>query len=265
MPTVTVNGTKIAYSDTGGDGPPVVFLHAFPLNSGQWDAQVEALSDRYRIITPDLKGFGGSDAPEDASAYSMEAFADELKAVLSDAGIANATVVGLSIGGYIAFAFLDRHPGVATALVLANTRAEADAPEGKEKRSNQQQQVRSEGTAGLIDTLTGALLAESTRSQKPDVVDRVKKLMDNPPAGFVGALEAMKNRVDRTDELSRIDIPTLLIVGEADGITPPDAARKIHEHIGGSRLVVIPGAGHLSNLEAPEEFNAALTEFLGGL
>ena len=265
MPTVTVNGTKISFTDTGGDGAPVLLLHAFPLHSGQWEQQVDALKGRYRFIAPDLQGFGGSDAPEDPSAYSMDVFADQAAAVLDEAGVTKATVVGLSIGGYIAFAFLRRHRDKVSALVLADTKSEADPPEGKEKRTNQQEQVRSEGTAGLIDALTGALIAEGTRNSKPDVVDRLRKLMDNPPAGFIGALEAMKNRPDSTGELSSIDVPTLVIVGEADGITTPDNARSLHQNIGGSRLVVIPEVGHLSNLEAPEAFTAALDEFLGGL
>jgi pimeloyl-ACP methyl ester carboxylesterase len=195
----------------------------------------------------------------------MDSYADDAAAVLDELGIDKAVLVGLSIGGYIAFAFLRRHADRVSALVLADTKAEADPPEGKEKRTNQQAQVRSEGTATLIEGLTGALLAEPTREKKPDVVETVKKLMDNPPAGFVGALEAMKNRPDSSAELSSIGVPTLVIVGENDGVTPPDAARKLHEHIGGSRLVVIPEAGHLSNLEAPEAFTGALAEFLGSL
>ncbi len=265
MPTTTVNGTKISYSDTGGDGPPVLLLHAFPLNSAQWDSQVEALKDRYRLIAPDLRGFGGSDAPDDPNAYSMDTFADDANAVLGDLGLERVTLVGLSIGGYIAFAFWRRYRDKVNALVLADTKAEADPPEGKEKRRKQQEQVRSEGTAGLIEALTGALISETTRTSKPDVVDRVRKLMDNPPAGFIGALEAMKDRPDSSGDLASIDVPTLVVVGEADGVTPPEAARSLHERIGGSRLVVIPEVGHLSNIESPEAFTSALSEFLGEL
>ena len=265
MPQVTRDARTINYSDTGGSGTPVLLLHAFPLHSGQWEGQIEALSDRFRFITPDLMGFGGSDAPADESLYSMDSFADDAAAVLDDLGLDKVVLAGLSIGGYISFAFLRRHRDRVSGLVLADAKSEDDPPEGKEKRTNQQAQVRSEGTAALIDTLTGALLAESTREKKPDVVETVKKLMDNPPAGFIGALEAMKNRPDSSAELAAIDVPTLVIVGENDAVTPPDAARKLHENIGGSRLVVIPEAGHLSNLEAPEAFTGALAEFLGSL
>jgi 3-oxoadipate enol-lactonase len=265
MPQVSVNGRNINYTDSGGDGTPVLLLHAFPLNSAQWEGQVEALSDRARFIAPDLMGFGGSDAPEDEGSYSMDSYADDAAALLDELGLDKVVLAGLSMGGYIAFAFLRRHGGRVSALVLADTKAEADPPEGIEKRTNQQAQVRSEGTAGLIEGLTGALLGEPTREKKPDVVDNVKKLMDNPPAGFVGALEAMKGRPDSTGDLASISVPTLIIVGENDGVTPPDASRKLHEHIGGSKLVVIPESGHLSNLEAPEAFNGAFGEFLNSL
>lgn len=262
MATADANGIKLNYTETGGSGVPVVLLHAFPFNSTMWEPQIEALGDRFRLIVPDLKGFGESDAPDDEASYSMDAYADEVKAFLEDIGISRFVLAGLSMGGYIALAFMRRHPDGVLGLILSDTRAEADPPEGKEKRTNQQGQVRAEGTSGLIDLLTGALLAESTRTNKPDVVDRAKRAMDNPPAGFVGALEAMKGRIDSTESLAEVTVPTLVIVGEHDAITPPDAARTLHEHIGGSRLVVIPEAGHISNLEAPEAFNGAVAEFL---
>lgn len=265
MPQANVNGTTIGYTDTGGDGLPVLLLHAFPLNSGMWEAQVEALGDRFRLIAPDFQGFGGSDAPEDRALYSMDSFADHLAGLLDELAIDKTVLVGLSMGGYVAFSFLRRHGDRVRALVLADTRAEADPPEGVEKRGGQQKQVESEGTAGLIDALPGALLGATTRDSKPDVVDRSRKLMDNPPAGFIGALEAMKNRVDSSDDAARVHVPTLVLVGEEDALTPPDAARRLHELIAGSKLVVIPGAGHLSNLEAPEAFNGALGEFLSSL
>ena len=266
MPTVTVDGIKLNYLDTGGDGTPVVLLHAFPLNSNMWEPQTEALAERFRFVVPDLQGFGGSDAPEDASSYSMDTYADQVAGVLDDLGADKVVLTGLSMGGYIAFAFLRRHRDRVAALVLADTRAEADPPEGIEKRTKQQGMVRDEGTSNLIDALAGALLGEATTQKKPDVVQKAKELMaENGPAGFIGALEAMKGRPDSSDELTKIGVPTLVIVGEHDGVTPPDAARKIHEHVGGSKLVVIPEAGHLSNLEAPEAFNGALGEFLGSL
>lgn len=262
MPQARLDGTAINYLDTGGDGLPVLLVHAFPLNGGMWESQIEALSDRFRFIVPDLKGFGGSDAPEDRAQYTMDSFADELVGLLDQLGLSRVVLVGLSIGGYIAFSVLRRHSDRLAGLVLADARAEADAPEGVAKRTSQQEQVEKEGTSGLIEALTNALLGESTRAKKPDVVQRARELMNNSPAGFIGALEALKKRPDSTDDLINISVPTLIIVGEEDAVTPPDLSRKMHEHIGGSRLVVIPEAGHLSALEAPEAFTGALAEFL---
>lgn len=265
MPQVDANGVRLNYTDSGGDGTPVLLVHAFPLNSGQWESQVESLSDRFRFIAPDLKGFGASDAPDDASAYTMDSYADELKGLVDDLGLKSFVLAGLSMGGYISFAYMRKYADTVSALVLADTKAEADPPEGLEKRTNQQNQVRQEGTAGLIEGLSGALLAEPTREKKPDVVEKTKGLMANPPQGFIGALEAMKGRPDSTGDLASISVPTLVIVGENDGVTPVEASRKLNENISGSRLVVIPEAGHLSNLEAPEAFNGALAEFLTSL
>ena len=266
MPSITRDSRTVSFTDSGGDGPAVVLLHAFPLNSKQWEGQVESLADRYRFICPDFQGFGDSTAPEDESTYSMNGYADDVAAILDDLGLDKVTLTGLSMGGYAAFAFLRRHRDRVSALVLADTKAEADPPEAKEKRSSQQELVRSEGTAGLIEGLSGALLGEPTRAKKPDVVEATKDLMaSNPPAGFIGALEAMKNRPDSSGELAQIDVPTLVIVGENDGVTPVAASEALKEGIGISRLVVIPESGHLSNLEAPEAFNGALAEFLGGL
>ncbi|MDQ3986866.1 MAG: alpha/beta hydrolase [Actinomycetota bacterium] len=262
MPTTESNGTAISYNDSGGDGTPVLLVHAFPLNGAMWESQVQTCGDRYRLLVPDLKGFGGSDAPDDPSAYTMDGFADDLKAVMDACGLDRIVLAGLSIGGYIAFAFWRKYSSSVAGLVLADTRAEPDPPEGVEKRTNQQNLVRSEGTEGLIEALTQALLSEKTRSNKPDVVDRAKQLMDNPAAGFVGALEAMKNRPDSTGDLAAIDVPVLVIVGEEDAITPPTAAQAMDEKLPNSKLIAIPEAGHLSSLEGPEAFNGALAEFL---
>ncbi|MGH2694604.1 MAG: alpha/beta fold hydrolase [Actinomycetota bacterium] len=265
MPTAEVSGLTINYRDTGGGGRPVLLLHAFPFDSRMWDAQFDALGGRFRLIAPDLKGFGDSDAPDDPAAYSMDSYADEVGGLLASLGLPKVVLAGLSMGGYILLAFWRRHRDAVRALVLADTRAEADTPEGVERRSAQQDQLRAEGIAPLVEALPQGLLGRTTWEKKPDVVARIRTLMDNPPSGWIGALEAMKTRPDSTGGLTSISAPTLVIVGEEDGIAPPESARKMHEHIGGSRLVVIPEAGHLSNVEAPDAFNGALAEFLGDL
>jgi 3-oxoadipate enol-lactonase len=262
MSSFTSKGRDLAYLDTGGDGIPLVLLHGWPLSSRMWEPQIEVFGEALRVVAPDLKGFGASDAPEDPKSYSMDGYADDVAALLDELGLQEVVLGGLSMGGYVCFAFLRRHEGRARALVLADTRATPDTTEGARVRSAQQDQIAQQGPAPLADSLIGTLLSESTRAQKPDVVGRVRKLMDQPAPGYIGGLEAMKTRPDSSPDLTRIAIPTLVVVGEEDLVTPPEMARSLHEHIGGSRLAVIPGAGHLSNLEAPQAFNGALAGFL---
>ena len=265
MATANVNGIKLFYEDTGSGAKTLLFVHGFPLGWKLWEGQIEALKDRYRIIAPDLRGYAGSEGPNDIESYSLEQYADDLCALLEEIGVDKVVYVGLSMGGYMAFPFLAKCGDKVEALVLADTRAEADPPEAVEKRTTQQEMVRNEGSAGLVEALPKALLSQTTWDQKPDVVERARGLMEQPDTAWLGSLQAMKTRPDSSDQLTSITVPTLVIVGEDDGITPPDAARKLHEHIGGSRLVVIPEAGHLSNLESPEAFNGALADFLADL
>jgi 3-oxoadipate enol-lactonase len=265
MPSVTIDGTSIHYHEAGSGDPPVVLLHAFPLHAGMWEPQLAALGGRARVVAPDLKGFGASDAPDDPALYSMDAYADEVAGLLDHLDLPRVVLGGLSMGGYVAFAFLRRHRERVAALVLADTRPEADAPEVLERRTNQQRQVAEEGTAGVIETLLGSLLSEHTRRQQPAVVELARHLMDNPPGGFIGALAAMKRRIDASEELAAIDVPTLVLVGEEDPVSPPEVAEAMSARIPGSRVVTLPRAGHLSNLEATEAVNRAVLDFLAGL
>jgi 3-oxoadipate enol-lactonase len=245
---------------------PVVLLHAFPLNSQMWAPQIEELSHRSRFIAIDLMGFGSSDAPEDVSRYSMDAFADQVKAVVDDSGAERIVLCGLSIGGYISFAFWRRHSHMLAGIILADTKAEADDDAARERRTAQQSRVADEGIDGVADALiSGPLLSDATRSAKPEVVDWVRRLAKNPAAGYIGTLEALKSRPDSTSDLDRIGIPALIVVGEDDTLTPPAAAEHMHSRLRASRLTVIPEAGHLSSLEAPGPFNAALAGFLDEL
>lgn len=262
MPSVTVDGTTMHYVDVGAGGPPVVLLHAFPLHSGMWEPQLEALVPDHRVVVPDLKGFGRSDAPDDVSAYSMASYADEVAGLLATVELERVVVVGLSMGGYVAFSLLSRHRRLVSALVLADTRADADSEQVLERRTNQQRTVREEGTGPVIEALLQTLLAEHTHEQRPHVVERARQLMDNPPGGFLGALEAMKSRPDASSQLDAVDVPTLVVVGEEDKPSPPEVAERMHERIRHSRLAVLPDAGHLTNLEVPDAFNRAVRGFL---
>lgn len=262
VPAVTADGAAVAYADSGGDGVPVVLLHAFPVDGRMWEAQVTALGERFRIVAPDVGGFGASAPPADPYACTVDGYAGAVRALLAELGLDRVVVGGLSMGGYVAFAFLRRFPEAVAGLLLADTRAEADAPERREQRANQQAQVEAEDAGVLVEPLLEGLLGETSRRERPDVVERARRLMDQEPAAVVGALEAMKNRPDSTGLLSDIEVPTLVVVGDEDRQSPPEVARSMHERIRDSRLAVVPGAGHLSALEAPQAFNEALAAWL---
>lgn len=252
----------LAHADVGR-GLPVVLLHAFPLNRMMWEPQIAALFGECRCIAPDLRGFG--DSPR-SGPYSIDQYADDVVALLDALQIERAVVGGLSMGGYVALALWRRHRKRIRALVLADTRSGADTDEGKQKRGELIALAQSEGSAAVADRQITGLLGKSTREKQPELVDRIRSIMaGESPAGIVGALEAMRDRPDSTPLLAGIDVPTLIVVGDEDVVTPPKEARAMHEAIRGSRLEVIPAAGHLSNLERPAAFNAALSDFVGSL
>ncbi|MDF1564443.1 MAG: alpha/beta fold hydrolase [Deltaproteobacteria bacterium] len=237
---------------------PVVFLHAFPLHAGMWADQREALGGR-EVLTPDFPGFGGR-APGEPT---LEAFARAVLADLDAAGIDRAIFVGLSMGGYVAFRLHALAPERFAGLVLADTRSGADDEAGRQKRSEQAARVRAEGTGWMAAALLPALLGETTRRERPDAVARAEALITGADAeGVARALEAMRDRPDSTPQLGEITCPTLVLVGAEDTLTPPAAARAMVEALPDARLVELPGAGHLSNLELPEAFDAALLDFL---
>lgn len=196
----------------------------------------------------------------------MDGFADDVIALLDALQIDRAVVGGLSMGGYVALNIFRRYRQRVRALLLADTRAAADTPEGLQKRDELIALARAEGAAAVAERQVTGLIGKSTREKQPELVDRIRTVMAGESVdGIVGALQAMKGRADSTDLLPSIDVPTLVIVGEEDVITPPREARAMREQIKGSRLEIIPGAGHLSNVERPAAFNAALSDFVGSL
>ena len=258
----TVNGLPLSYDDVGAD-VPIVFLHAFPLDRSMWAPQVGALVRQGRCIVPDLRGFG---ATTTAPPYSMDQYANDVAGLLDSLGAPPAIVVGLSMGGYVAFAFWRRHRAKVRALVLADTRATADTDEGREKRRRLIEVARSRGSGTVAEMQIGTMVGETTRARRPEVVETVRSMMTAAPTdGIVGALEAMMARPDSTPTLATIDVPTLIVVGEEDTITPPVEAQAMHEKIRGSRVEVIARAGHISNLERPAAFNHVLMEFVEGV
>ncbi|HVG33531.1 MAG TPA: alpha/beta fold hydrolase [Pyrinomonadaceae bacterium] len=261
---IRVRGIEMAY-DVEGSGPPVVLLHGYPFNRSMWREQVEALQTSNRVITPDLRGLGETEAT-DAHAATMNEMAEDVAALLDELKIDRVTLGGLSMGGYVALAFIRRFPLRVRALILADTRPQTDTEEGKRAREEQAQKVLEEGTSAIADVILKKALAPATLAERPDVVARVREMIETAnPLGAAAALRGMALRSDQTHFLASILAPTLILVGSEDQLTPPADAELIRREIRGSRLVVIPGAAHVSNLERPAEFNRALTEFLRAL
>lgn len=231
----------------------LLLLHAFPLSSEMWGPQVEAFRGRLPVIAPDDPGFGGT--PSAAPEGWMDAAADQAAEALKAAGVDRAVVVGLSMGGYVAFSFVRRHPELVAGLVLANTRSGADPNAAKETRAALAARLRTEGNGFLADS-PPPLLSEGAPSA---LLEQVQGIIRRQPAeAIAGAALGMASRVDSTGDLAGIAVPTLVITSSGDKLIPADATSPMAQQIPGAELLVIEGAGHLSNLEAPNEFNQAL-------
>jgi pimeloyl-ACP methyl ester carboxylesterase len=237
---------------------PVVLLHAFPLGPAMWQNQVAAFAGR-KVLTPSFPGFGG----RPPGGISLDDFADAVIADMDAAGIGRAVVVGLSMGGYVAFRLHARWPERVAALVLADTKATADDEAARAKRTDQAERARRDGVGWLADTMIPVLLGETTRAARPNVEKLVRGMIaDADPEGVARALLAMRDRPDSTYQLADMRIPVLAIAGDEDQVTPVAGARQIAEGVADGRLVVIPKAGHLSNLEDERSFTGALMSFL---
>jgi pimeloyl-ACP methyl ester carboxylesterase len=255
---LNINGRPTRVLESGR-GKSLLLLHAFPLSADLWRPQLEAAPEGWRVIAPDLKVSAGASA-------SMDDYATGVEAIAASLALDRPVVGGLSMGGYVIFALLRRARLPVRALVLADTRAEADTEEGRANRKKMIALVEAEGAAGVAREMVPKLLGKTTTERRPEAVARVRALIEaNSPQAIAAAVQAMMTRPDSTPLLASIDVPTLVVVGEEDGLTPPANSESLHRGIRGSRLERIPEAGHLSSLERPDVFNAALERFLRGL
>jgi len=261
MPSQEINGFSMHYREKG-TGEAVVLIHGFPLSSQIFESQIEALSSSYRVIAPDLRGFGQS---TNTDRFSINSLADDVHKLLSRLKVLPCVVGGLSMGGYIAEAFYKKYPNDIKKLILLNTKAEGDSSAAKDGRNKMIALCREFGSAGVAKEMLPKMLSPKTIERKNDVVDKLLKLMEAQPALTVEhALEALRDRDDQTALLGKISVPTLIISGDGDQITGPLVAEPMQKAIAGSKLVVIPSAGHLSTMENPAAVNDALLEFLKG-
>jgi 3-oxoadipate enol-lactonase len=257
-----INGWRTDYNIYGkASGLPVVFIHGFPFSQEMWRSQVADLSGEYRLITYDVRGHGESEVGD--GQYTIEFFVDDLIGLLDHLRIEKAVVVGLSMGGYIALRAIERNPERFKGLVLCDTRSEADSNEGKIKRAANIQSVRTDGVQKYAEGFVKAVFAPQTFERNLEAVNFIRQIIEKTsPVAIAGTLLALASRTDTTESLSKINVPTLILVGEHDTLTPVSAAKSMSERIRQSELHIISNAAHLSNLENLEGFNKHLSRFL---
>lgn len=241
------------------DGPAVLLVHGFPFDRAMWRFQANTLATTgLRVIVPDLAGFGRSEGMQD----SVDGFARDLVALLDRLHVQKCTVVGFSMGGYVALAFAAIAAARLEGLVLIDTRAGADSKEGRAKREGVIADVEKHGVRGLAMKQVESQLTETTRTTQRLLVDEVRMMMlRQPKAAVVGALKAMRDRPDRMELLPSIKVPVLILVGSEDKVTPLDAAKAMADALPNAELHVIEGAAHLSPMEKPHDVNQALTDW----
>jgi 3-oxoadipate enol-lactonase len=247
-----------------GDGNPVLLLHPFPANHEFWLPVAETLTRRYRVILPDLRGHGDSDIGEGPA--TMEKHAADIARVMDDADVGRAPLIGVSIGGYLIFEFWRRFRGRVAALGLCNTKAQADAAEARTARFEAANDVLHRGTEPFLESMIPRLLSRTTRETRPDLVDGALRMMRKmSPEDIAQVQRGMAERPDSVETLKTINVPTLLLTGEEDGMTGANEAEFMRQRISGSQMSVIPRAGHYAAWEQPEAVARILRQFLDAL
>jgi pimeloyl-ACP methyl ester carboxylesterase len=260
MPTIRSGDAQIVY-DVIGQGAPVVLLHPFPANRELWLPATRALTSRYQLILPDLRGHGDSDAGDGPA--TMQQHASDIMRVLNDAGVSRAPMVGCSIGGYALFELWRQDRSRISALALFNTKAPADTPEGKASRLHSANDVLERGTEPFFEDMAQKLMGKTTRETRPDLVAGAMRMMRKMSSEDVAAVQrGMAERPDSMPTLKTINVPTLIVTGDEDILTGISEAEAMRQNISGSQLKVIPRAGHYSPWEQPEEAGRLLRQFL---
>jgi 3-oxoadipate enol-lactonase len=260
--TVLINDAHLLVVEQGDAlANPVVFIHGFPFSHAMWQSQITAVSRHFRTIAYDVRGLGGSSVGD--GQYTIEGHVDDLIGVLDYLAIPKAVIIGLSMGGYIALRALERNPERWSGAVLCDTRSEADTNEGRIGRAAAISMVKTSGSQAFADDFVRKVFAPASITRVPDAVKMITDVIARTsPLAIAGTLLALAGRTDTTESLSRISVPTLILVGEYDITTPPEASRAMHARIPGSDLHIVPLAAHMSPLENPEFVNIRLLEFL---
>ena len=271
MQRATLSNAELAYVDQGA-GQPVLVVHGFPLDHTMWDAQIDALAGRCRVIAPDLRGFGQSPlAPlgdaDSNQGVSMARYADDLAELLDALRIREPIVlVGFSMGGYIAWQFVQKYAARLRGLIQCDTRAAADTQEARAGRLKMAEHVAEWGSGRVAEMMGPKLLAPRTFETKPAVVAAVRRVVENTsPAAIAAAQRGMAARPDMTSLLPTIQVPTLVIVGAEDALTPPAEMKAVAAAIPNAQYVEIPQAGHMTTMENPAAVNQAFVTFIDAL
>jgi pimeloyl-ACP methyl ester carboxylesterase len=238
-------------------------LHGFPLDCHVWKKQREELGQLFHVITPDLRGFGKS---QSAASFTMKSLADDVHALLAEIKALPCVLGGLSMGGYVLLEYVKKYPTDLRGLLLIDTRAEGDAPEGKEGRTKMVKLAQEKGSAAVAEQMMPKMLSPDADKHRPGVVKELRQIMESCPATTVAnALVAMRDRADHSANLASIAVPTLILVGDADAITPPAMSQKMADAIPNSQLVIVKGSGHMSCMEQAEQVNRAIRSFVTAL
>ncbi|MBC8109353.1 MAG: alpha/beta hydrolase [Anaerolineae bacterium] len=262
MPSITLDHATIHYTERGGGQNCLVLVHGFPLDSRMWDRALNDPLGNTRVITPDLPGFGKSSTDRP---FTMHSLAEDLSQFLSCINANNCVLGGFSMGGYVALAYAKKFPKTLRGLMLIDTRAEADSAEGKEKRNKMIQTVRTSGSRAIAEAMLPNMVTKEHASD-PSIAKPLSEMMEScSPTTIEYALTAMREREDQTAFLPSIAMPTLLVVGEDDAITPKSAAEAMNKAIPRSQLVVIPNAGHVSPMENPQAVDRAIRQFVASI
>ena len=257
---IKVNNVRVCYNDSGDSEIPILFIHGFPFNKDSWQPQVDFLRERHRVITYDIRGFGKSELGDETSIIQC---ADDLIGLMDALEIPKAIVCGLSMGGYILMNAVHRYPDRFEGLILADTQCNADTPEGKEKRYQSIEKINADGTQEYADASLKNLFCKNTFENNSELVSSIRNVITSTPSkSITSTLEALADRPKACPFLSEISCFTLIICGKEDSITPVAKAEFLNSTIKNSSLVIIENAGHLSNLENPDDFNHAIGKFI---
>jgi 3-oxoadipate enol-lactonase len=259
---VILHDVAINYSEHGmPQGLPIVFIHGFPFSQEMWTPQMPMLPNEIRAIAYDVRGHGRSDVGD--GQFTIEHFVDDLIALLDHLAIEKAVLCGLSMGGYIALRAIEKNPERINGLVLCDTKSDPDTNDAKINRAATMKTIKTFGVRAFAEDFVKSIFWENTFRNDPETIEFIKDIIHrNSPLGICGTLLALASRTDTTLMLPSIDIPTCIIVGEHDKLTPPAVAQEMHKTIGGSELHVLPNAAHMCNLENSRDFNERITTFL---